>query len=200
MTGVLCAMLAASGGFTPITRTYTTGTGATETIPSGAHTVTIETFGGAGGGGGGGPALKGGGGGGGGYSKTILALTSGNWGQTMIYSVGVGGTAGGASVSGGPATNTSRVSSGTFTLTTMGDTANGGLAGITGAVSGAGGAGGSVSGGNTTNTTGNTGTTQGNGAVALTGTFANGNPGGNGGAISGAGTAGGNGVVAFHYG
>lgn len=135
--------------FTGLTNTYSTAGSFTETIPSGALAVTIEIGGSANGGGTGhaggiGAAGGGGGGGSGGYCKTILTLTSADWGKTMAVFLATAPTA-------------CTVSSGTKTITTM--TANGGVIGASTStnVGGAGGAGGTASGGNTTNTTGNAG-------------------------------------------
>jgi len=188
-----------TGNFSPVTHTYNTPGTATETIPSGASTMTVETWG-AGGGGGGGSgtgcgAHGGGGGGSGGYSLTVINVASGN-GQTLTYTVGTGGSSG--SVGG-----SSVVSSGTFSLPTM--TAAGGNGGQTGGA-GTGGTGGTGTGGNTTNTTGNTGSTGGlgdpggaggAGLVGLFGTGSTGGAGGNTGVNPGSG--GGVGLVVFHY-
>ena len=51
MTGITCAIAGMGGStFTPVTRTYTSGSG-TETIPTGASQVVIEVWGGGGAGG-----------------------------------------------------------------------------------------------------------------------------------------------------
>lgn len=203
----LTTNLLALGGATPgITRVYTTPTGgATEVIPGGFTTLTIEVWG-AGGGGGARFAnfcmVSGGGGGGsGGYSRTVIPVT-GAGGQTMNYVVGAG--ASGSNNPGG----LSSVSSGTFTVTTL--TANGGAGGTAATsltVAGTGGAGGSATGGTVINTSGNIGNAGqtnagggggGSGGAGIPGIFYGGNPGGNGRGINAA-TAGGNGIVVFNY-
>jgi hypothetical protein len=149
MTGIL-AVLCAGIYFPPTTHTYTSGTGATETIPVGARNLTIETWGSGGyggpGSGSGCAAKSGSGGGAGGYSKTTLSVVA-SVGKTLTYTVGaVPGV--------GAAGNASSVSSGTLAIATM--TANGGAAGA--ADPSAGGAGGTASGGTAANTTGGAGT------------------------------------------
>lgn len=171
---------AATGGFAPVTNTYTGTTGA-ETIPVGASTMTIEEFGATGAGGSGSgagcSAHGGGGGGSGGYAKTVVNVAAFN-GQTINYALG----AAGASSSGNGGIST--ISSGTFALTTM--TANGGNGGVSGGP-GTGGAGGTAAGGNTTNTSGNTGSTGGlgnpggSGGAGIAGTNGTGSNGGTGG-------------------
>jgi hypothetical protein len=142
--------------------TYTSGSG-TETIPSGATTLTIEVWSGMSGGGGGDNTSGWGGGGGPGpsYSRSVFTV-SGNNGQTMTYTVGAAGAGGpngtgGASGDNGSAGGSSSVSSGTFTLTTLTCTA-GGVGG--GGQSGSGGTAGTASsatGGNTVNSNGTAG-------------------------------------------
>jgi hypothetical protein len=133
--------------FVPVNHQYTTGTGATETVPAGAQNVVIEAWGAGGDGGTGNGAgcssQNGGGGGGGGYSRTSIAVNSG---QTITYTVGqpVNGAAGGDTT----------VSSGTLAITTM--TAHGGA--VANNYNGSGtAAGGTASGGTAANTTGNVG-------------------------------------------
>ena len=179
-----------------LVRTYTTGTSATETVPTGASTCVVEVFGGGGGGGCSGSSFGAGGGGSGGYSRTSLSVTSGN---TMIYTVGTGG-AGKAVPGTGSVGTASSVSSGTQTITTL--TGNGGAGGQGG---GTGGSGGSASGGTVVNTTGNTGNSNsgaagGAGGAGIVGVNGTGNAGGAGGAGSaGAGSNGGSGKIVFTY-
>lgn len=176
MSGFIGVLLAAAaGGFTPVTNTYTTGTGATETIPAGATNCVVEVWGPSGNGGtgiGSGCAGRSGGGGGsGGYSRTSLAVTAGN---TFTYTAGV------------VVSTNSSVSSGTQTISTM--TSNFGVAGgnAVGSVNGSGGAGGTASGGTGTNTTGNAGSAgigciNGVGGAGIVGTNGTGGAGGTGG-------------------
>jgi hypothetical protein len=133
-------------------------------LPASGVTLTIEIWGG-GGGGESGTGLSEPAGGEGAYVRSTFALTTTNNGQTIAFSVGIGGVA-----VGGNGTE-SVVSSGSFALTTM--TAGPGH----GAVSGPG-AGGTASGGNASNTNGSAGTVAG-----ITGTVpGDGSPHGGGGA------------------
>jgi len=196
-------LLAQKTSSSATTRIYTTPGTATETIPAGVTSCTIEIFGGSAGGGNGtgsgGTFTGGGGGGSGGYSRTVVSV-SGHSTQTMQYTVGAAGTTNG---SGG----LSQVTSGTFTLTTL--TANGGAAGgvASPGVGGAGGAGGAATGGTAANTSGNAGTagTQGSpgtiglGGAGLSGINYGGASGGNGGSGLTAPLAGGVGAVVFSY-
>lgn len=197
-------LLAQKTSSSATTRIYTTPGTATETIPSGVTSCTIEIFGGSGGGGngvtsGGGTFTGGGGGGSGGYSRTVISV-SGHATQTMQYTVGAAGTTNG---SGGA----SQVTSGTFTVTTL--TANGGGAGgiASAGVGGVGGTAGTASGGTAANATGNPGTagTQGSpgtigiGGAGLSGINYGGASGGNGGSGLTPPIAGGVGVVVFSY-
>lgn len=134
------------GGFTPVTRTYTSGTGATETVPTGATSVTITVDGGGGSGGYNSSAL-GGGGGGGGRSVLTIAVTGGN---TFTYTVGssvAGRATNGAGTTGNASSVTGTPSGGSVSMT-----ANGGAGGQVNN----GGAGGTATGG-TTNTSGSAG-------------------------------------------
>ena len=125
-----------SGSFTPTTHSYNTPGSATETIPVGATTLTVEGWGGSGAGGGGSGtgcgAHGGGGGGSGGYFRTVVNVSGAN-GQTIAYTVGVAG------ISGSTAASASSISTGTFTLATA--TGAGGNQGVVGGL-GTGGAGG----------------------------------------------------------
>ena len=158
--------------FTPVTRTYTSGSG-TETIPTGASQVVIEVWG-AGGSGGRGSTLcvsiYGGGGGSGGYVKKTFSLTSGNAGQTFNYSVGTGGAPNtGNGLPGGNSTS----SQGTFG-TAFSLTAGGGAGGTGQTVPFNGGTGGSATGGDV-NTSGNPGQ---DGSLGTGGSAPNGGAGG----------------------
>ena len=122
--------------FTPLTRTYTTGTGATETVPAGATTCVITVWGG-GGAGGARASAQGGGGGGGGYVVKTVTVSGG---QTFTYTVGplrTGPTSAGGSLNGnqstvvngtGPAVNLAAGGGGSGGTTTAGNagTATGG--------------------------------------------------------------------------
>lgn len=203
MSGIL-SVLVGSSYFTPVTRSYTTGTSATETIPVLASSVVIEVFG-AGGAGGAyftsdGIVYYGGGGGGsGGYSiKTASVVGSG--GLTMTYSVGALGTTTGGSGNAGTGSN---VVSGTFSLTTI--STNGGAGGTQGSGGGLGGAAGAAGTGGDTNSAGNAGTAgtisiNGVGGAGKTGTNGNGLAGGDGAYYpTPAQVAGGTGKIVFSY-
>ncbi len=209
-----------TGGFTPVTHTYTSGSSATETVPTGASTVRIELLGSGGGGNStGGNATFGADGGGGGLA--ILSSISVTGGQTLTYTVGAGAAAvfnNNIGNSGGVSSVSGSVAGGPVSMSVSGAAGgqySGGIA--------YGGIGGVASGG-TTNTQGNTGGTgsSGRGGNGLSGTYVtggtgglsnntaggNGGNGGNYGAGSGAatnnGTTGSSGVasggqVAFHY-
>ena len=157
--------------FTPVTNTYTSGSG-NETVPSGATSLTLTVVG-AGGYGGGSYSdfvsdvyNSGGGGGGAGYSTITRAVASGDWSTTIAYSVGAFG--------GVSSTTTGSIAAGAVSLTgggggngTSADSGSGGV----------GGAGGSASGGST-NTSGSAG---GDGSASMS----SGNAGGAGGASGG---------------
>lgn len=80
-----------TAGFAPVTNSYGSGTGATETVPTGATSVTIRVVGG---GGSGAKDSSGvgvpGGGGSGAYGTQTIAVVGGN---TFTYTVGAGGVA-----------------------------------------------------------------------------------------------------------
>ena len=158
--------------FTPVTNTYTSGSG-NETVPSGATSLTLTVVG-AGGSGGGSYTdsvsdiyNSGGGGGGAGFSTITRAVASGDWSTTVAYSVG---TSGGVS-----STTTGSLAAGSVSLTGGGGGSGGSADSGSG---GAGGTGGTASGG--TNTSGSSG---GNGSASMS----SGNPGGAGGASGGTG-------------
>jgi hypothetical protein len=97
MAGSLVALLASAGGFTPpALEVYTSGSGNSLAIPSGASQVVIEVWGGGGGGSGGDAGSNGQGAAAGGYSRKTLAINSGHWGHTFAYVVGAVGSAGAA--------------------------------------------------------------------------------------------------------
>lgn len=173
MSGFAGVLACGGSAFVSVTRSYTTGTSATETIPTGATNVIVEMWGSTGNGGGGTTAAcvdrGGGGAGSGGYAKTVLSAVGG---QTVTYTIGVGAA--------------STIVSGTFTITSM--TSNNGIGGGNASSSavGTGSAGGTATGGNTTNTTGNAGANGalgvgGAGGASIVGTNGTGNGGGRGG-------------------
>jgi hypothetical protein len=163
--------LAGTVNFTPVTNTYTSGSG-NETVPTGASSLTLTVVGAGGTGGssytdsGSDIYNSGGGGGGAGYSTITRAVASGDWSTTVAYSVG---TSGGVS-----STTTGSLAAGSVSLTGGGGSS--GTSADSGS-GGAGGAGGSASGGST-NTSGSAG---GNGSTSSS----SGNPGGAGGASGG---------------
>lgn len=207
-------------GVQTVAGTATVATQVTETAPAGASNVVIECWGAAAGGGGAGQHGKtggindsGGGGGSGGYSRTSIAVTSG---QTTVYIVGKGSPAGGDNTSvggivpGGPTISggLSKVSSGTLTITGMTGPAGGagGNANPAGSIVGgaAGAAGATGTGGTAANSVGNAGTggtavspVGGAGATGVTGV--NGVNGGNGGVGGVGGAAGADGKIAYYY-
>jgi hypothetical protein len=182
--GIQQMLLAVGPVFTPVTRTYTTATTATETIPVGATTVVIECFGATGLGAHGDGSFKGGGGGSGGYSRTSHACSGG---QTLSYVVGQAASSG------------SSVSSGTLAITTMTGPL-GGNGSIGSGSSGTGGAAGATgTGGTAANSVGNAGATGGNGGAGVTGVNGSGAPGGNGNITVGTNNPGNDGVIIFSY-
>jgi len=184
-----------SAPFTPVQRTYTSGTSVTETAPVGATNVIIAVWGGGGGGQGGIGGAEpepGQGGGAGGYSQSTYGI-SGN--QTLVYTVGAGGSGGGF-VAGGASGGNSTVSSGTKSITTMSGGGGGGGGDIEEGV------GGVASGGTTTNTTGGSASGLSQGGTPVTGFDSNtGGAGGDGGpAVNGSvGSSGEAGKVIFYY-
>lgn len=172
-----------------------------ETIPSasaghaGPSQVIIEIWGGGGEGGRDGSGnLNPGGASSGSYSKSIISLTSANYGQTMSYVAGASVPGHNSGSFTGATGNASSVMAGTFSMTTMSAPA-----GIGGQANAAGAAPANSTGGNTTNTAGNAGGPSGqlNGAGAPNGSAnvsANTNgsaPGGGGGGSSNVGSSGG---------
>lgn len=122
-----------SAGFSTLIRTYTSGTGATETVPDGAVSVLIEVWGPGGDGGDGSPSpgQGGGGGGGGGYCSRSAACAGGD---TLTYTVG---------------TDDPTDSTVSGTLTGGGAISMTANTGVDGSTPGTGGAGGLASGGTT---------------------------------------------------
>lgn len=169
-----------ASAFTPVTRTYTTGT-TTDTVPTGATSVRIGLWV-SGDGGDAGDGFGGGvGGNGGSYSESLYSCSGG---KTINYSVDAGGFHGIYS-SGTGSAGAGSVSSGTLTITTM----NG-------------------NGGNVSNTLGNaggipSGTVGGTGGAGLSRTVGGvtyaGNSGGNGGSRFTNGVDGARGQVVFYY-
>jgi hypothetical protein len=150
-------IILAEGAGLNVTRIYTTGVSQNETIPSNCSVVYLECWGGGGAGGGAGSvAASGGGGGSGGLCFSSYPLTSANWGQTIKYTVGAGGTA----VAGNNDGNVGSLStqfSGTFTITAMSAfQGSGGKSQANGSTGGAGA--GTSTGGNLANLGGNSGT------------------------------------------
>lgn len=178
--------------FTPTTITRTSGTAATETVPTGATSVRIRVGGGGGSGGVGSEfGDAGGGGGGGGWCERTIAVVGGN---TLTYTVGAAAETR-ADIGQGATGNASTVS-GTVSGGSVSMTANGGGGGLAG---GSGGAGGTASGG-TTNTTGGTGTAGGDGAGGGAGGGDQSGDGGNGGNEPFGTVFGGErGEIEFHY-
>lgn len=185
-------LLTSGASFVPVMHVYNASGSGTDTIPSGASTLTIEVFGASGAGGAFGSGIGiGGGGGSGGYARSTYDVSASN-GDTLDYSVGAAGST--PAGSGGNST----VSSGTFTVTTL--TANGGGGGGNGGINtpGAPGTGGSASGGNAVNDTGNAADSI-SGGAGLIGVYGAGAPGGYGGYSTGNPTAGGAGLIIFRY-
>jgi hypothetical protein len=127
--------------------TFNTSGSGTWTVPAGVTSVTAKLWGAGGGSGGNGYAEGGGGGGGGAFASKVLTVTPG---QSISYTVGVGGAAGGYS---GPVPPFGQIVGTTGGATTFSSvTAGGGLGGG----DGGGGAGGTASGGDV-NTSGQSG-------------------------------------------
>ncbi|MGE4366324.1 hypothetical protein [Thermomonas sp.] len=110
MQQLLACAVATGGPFSPVLRDYFSGTSATETAPSGCSQVRICVWGGGDAGSGGDGWTGGDGGASSGYVESVYAISGG---QTLVYTVGAGGTPTG--IIGG----TSQVSSGTLSITTM---------------------------------------------------------------------------------
>lgn len=199
---------AAGSLVSPVLNIHTTGSGATETIPSssGFSVMEIQCWGGGGAGGGSaGSGTGGSGGGAGGYSRASFNIAA-SGGKTLTYTVGTNGV--GVSNSTGGSGIASSVSSGTFAISTI--TCNGGGGGA--ANGGAVGSGGTVTDANSgaTNTTGpngslNSGSTGGSGGTGTTGNVTgDGSPYGGGGqghagGVVGAGVNGTAGAAVFFY-
>jgi hypothetical protein len=183
-----------------ILHVYTTGTAATETIPTGTTNVYAEVWGSGGGGGGANTGgHRGGYGGCGGFSYSVYTASGlGGTGKTFKYTVPAGGAGAGGTGANGTAGSAGSIIAGTVTgFTTM--TANGGAfgTGATPSTNGTGGAGGTATGGNNTNTTGAAGPGAGT-AGKISGDGSPYGVGGSGGAVAG-GYAGSSGAVVFRY-
>lgn len=156
VTGSTAPVLSASAGAPPTISFYSTSQ--TITIPAGVGAALVDLWAGGGGsggtGGGGGAALNssGGGGGGGWLKKYLAGLTAGN---TLVLTVGAGGTKGSSAATSGSSGGLSSLASGTQTITTLTAIAGSGSAGSVGAPS-AGGIGGGATNGDV-NMTGQTG-------------------------------------------
>ncbi|MDD3892086.1 MAG: hypothetical protein PHE03_07260, partial [Bacteroidales bacterium] len=175
----LFALLLLSSGVIgqTITETYNTPGTYDFTVPAGVTEITVEVWGAGGGGGGSSQNNQGGsGGGGGGYALRIISVTPG---QSIPFTVGAGGTAGGANNGTGGNGKQSVFYS---TLTANGGTGGGGNRGDIGE-------GGTATGGSV-NTTGDSG-------IKGTNSGGNGGAGANGGAGGTGNTngAGGNGTI-----
>lgn len=183
--------------FVTVVRTYSSGSGLTETVPTGATSVIIEIW--AGGGAGGRDAANvGGGGGGGSYSKKTISVIGGN---TMTYSVAasvLGRSTDGLGNTGNQSTVTGTVAGGSVNMTALGG--SGGDI-LTTAGSGGSASGGDIntSGGNGSLATGGTGAGPGGGIGGGTGSAGNPLGGGGGGVLSGTSGAGARGQVQFTY-
>lgn len=110
MQQMLACAVETGAPFSPVLRDYTSGTSVTETAPSGCSQVRICVWGGGNAGSGGDGVAGGDGGASSGYVESVYAISGG---QTLVYTVGAGGTPTG--IIGG----TSQVSSGTLSITTM---------------------------------------------------------------------------------
>jgi hypothetical protein len=189
MSGIQMALLGAFG-FPPVTNTYTSGTAATETVPSGASSCTITVDGAGGSGAFDATTFQPGGGGGSARSVKAIAVTGGN---TFTYTVApqVAGV-------GGFDSNGTNGAASTVTGSPSGGSVNMSGGGGQGGQIGTGGTGGTASGGDT-NTSGSAGT------VSFGGTAASGAgnsvaPGGGGnGAFSGTSGVGARGQISFAY-
>ena len=171
---------------------YTTGTGATETIPTGSTNAAVEGWAGGGSGGIGGAINPGGGGAAGGYARRSISV-SGQAGHTFTYTVGAGGAASAnpgnaTSINAGTVTGWTNIScngggGGNYSAGASGGTASGGATNTTGA---------SVAASTRAGATGTTGNISGDGSPY---------GGGGGGGLSNgqAGNAGGGGAVVFSY-
>jgi hypothetical protein len=114
--------------FTPVARTYTTGSSVTETVPTGATHVRIGLWISGDGGSAGDGTFGGYGGDGGGYKESYYSCTGG---QTLAYTVDAGG-AGGSYPAGGGAQGAGSVISGTLSITTMNNSGGGNVSNYNG--------------------------------------------------------------------
>ncbi len=191
---------------TTLLRVYSSGSSATETIPSGYTTVRMECWAAGGGGsagtGTGCAANNGTGGAAGGYSRSQYTISAiGGAGKTFIYTVGTGGTGGFSGGASGAAGGTSFIHAGTVTgFTAMNSNGGGGGTNASGA------SGGTASGGNQANTTGGSVASRTeNGATGTSGVISgDGSPHGGGGSggilgTGSSGSVGANGYIVFYY-
>jgi hypothetical protein len=188
VSGIQMALLGAFR-FPPVTNTYTSGTAATETVPTGASSCTITVDGAGGSGAFDDLTFQPGGGGGSARSVKAIAVTGGN---TFTYTVApqvAGSTFTSTGTNGAASTVTGSPSGGSVNM-------SGGGGG--GGHFSAGGGGGTATGGDT-NTSGSAGTVP-TGGVAASGAAASVAPGGGGdGAVSGTSGVGARGQVVFAY-
>ncbi|MCR6496223.1 hypothetical protein LJB71_08335 [Thermomonas sp. S9] len=120
MQQMLACAVETGAPFTPVLRDYTSGSSVTETAPSGCSQVRICVWSGGSGGDAGDGAVGGDGGDSGSYCESVYSISGG---QTLMYTVGAGGTGGAYPAGAGNAGGTSTVTSGTATITTMSATA-----------------------------------------------------------------------------
>lgn len=183
MQQLLACAVETGAPFSPVLRDYTSGSSVTETAPSGCSQVRICVWSGGNGGNAGDGVAGGAGGDSGSYCESVYSITGG---QTLVYTVGAGGTGGTYPAGIGTAGGTSTVASGTATITTMSAAA-------------------SPSGGNVANTYPNAGGLAvgiggGTGGAAIVGWSGySAGAGGAGGARFGAGQSGAAGRVIFYY-
>ena len=136
MSGFASLLLVGGSTFTPVTHSYSSGTGATETVPAGATNVVITLWGGGGGGARDVVAFQASGAASGAYVQKTLPTTGGT---TFIFTVGFLG-AGRLSLSGDGNPG------GTSSISSLGLSAGGGGGGL---LVGTGAIGGTASGGDT---------------------------------------------------
>jgi hypothetical protein len=191
-SGIL-GMFVGGAKFAPVVRTYTTGTAATETIPPGCSSVTIEVWGGSASGGTANGGSQGGGGASGSYTRTVVSLI-GHTGATFTYTVGPGGAGSTGTNVAGHAGTASSVS-GALITSMNAPAGNGGQGGGTGTGGTPGGVG---TGGNAANTNGNSGVNSGTGGAGIIGVNGTGNSGSQGSNTTTS-LNGGTGMIIFAY-
>ena len=118
--------------FNPVTNTYNSGTGATESIPANCSQVVIELWGGGAGTGNGGGSFSAGGGSGGGYAKITRQVLPGEYGTNLTYTVGLPGlgTASGNGFNGTATTVTGTVGGSSISVTCPGGNTNSAQTGV----------------------------------------------------------------------